>query len=129
MGIRLFPHGENEFDSAKELAEWLQSDFKVRNGVYHVRTADKYTGVSADDLVIFCRDGLFVGEAWVKKPLRRYRKPKGDYEGEIVFYPETIAVYRRRARFDDLRQTLGIKIFPMAIQRLSPAAYRTVVRP
>ncbi|HEY8767478.1 MAG TPA: hypothetical protein VIP09_09520 [Dehalococcoidia bacterium] len=132
MSVYLFPHGANEFDSAKDLANFLRGELTKRRGIYHVVTANKYTSPQADDLVIFCREGTFVGEAWVKKGLRRYPKPKpikgGVYDGELVFYPETIKVYRKPARFEDVRQTLGLKVNPQAIQRLSPVAYKTIVQ-
>lgn len=132
MSIYLFPHGENEFESAKQLASWMRGELARRRGVYRVITARRYTSPRADDLVIFCRAGLLVGEAWIKKPLRKYPKPRpiadGVYEGELVFYHETLKVYGKPKGFEDLR-AVGFEVNAQSIQRLSPVVYRSVLRP
>ncbi len=131
MTTYLFPHSAAEFDDEQMLADFLEGELKERGGQYRVVTANRYTSPQDGDLVIFHRAGHFVGEALIERSLRRYEEPQRianqEYEGEFIFDPRTVRVYANATKFAEVREKSGLKVFPMAIQKINPKDYEAIV--
>jgi hypothetical protein len=131
MTVFLFGHSDDQFLDERALANFLKRDLRKRNGLYHVVTANLYTGPQAGDVVVFHKNNQFVGEAIVKHELLRYgrrRRINGQlYEGDVTFVPATIRAYRKMVPFSEVEETTNLMVNRQAKQRIRPGDYKAII--
>lgn len=108
--IRIFPHSRKEFRSADELASWLQSGLRDRDGKYHLRNVGAGIGSTPPGSVVLFRfDKEIIGEAIVKQDVIEEEIVDSGYtyKGYIQFEQSSVRVYRGFLPIEFLEKASG----------------------
>ena len=108
--IRIFPHSREEFRSADELASWLQSGLRYRDGKYHLRRVGAGIGsIPPGSVVLFRFDKEIIGEAIVKQDVVEEEIVDSGYtyKGYIQFEQSSVRVYRGFLPIEFLEKATG----------------------
>lgn len=120
--IRFFPH-KKWFPTNQDLRSWLHFTLKERKGIYyfHDRPVSLQGHTPAGSVVIFIHERDLVGEAVVKKDIKRVRKTNFKYALQID--PDTIRIYKQPLRIAPLMQALDIELKGEGIVYQLPMKY------
>lgn len=120
----IFPHGQEDFPSPKELVEFLKAELpKERQGKYRLRNLGRprrfegktfIDAVIPGSLVLFKKTDRILGTAVVQKGIEKVQPPEiltwGTYRFTVYFDPQTVVVYDRGVSVGAIEKATGVDL-------------------